>query len=160
MTCGPAVRLRQCRYCPIRRFALRRAGHLLPAAVVRRCLWSIRTARRSELTTTASWNAEAPSEAFRALVLAGQRASIEVDSDGCCIILDESGVDDCWLMIVAVCTLAGLCKGPDGEPGAREGLSDVLRAELLTLTSSGSVRLAQWRARPCCARRAVCVVEP
>ena len=50
-------------------------------------------------------------------------------------------------MIVAVSTLAGLCKGPNGEPDAPDGLSDVLRAELLTLTSSGSVRLAQWRAR-------------
>ena len=35
----------------------------------------------------------------------------------------------------------------NGEPGALDGLSDVLRAELLTLTSSGSVRLAHWRAR-------------
>ena len=35
----------------------------------------------------------------------------------------------------------------NGEPDALDGLSDVLRAELLTLTSSGSVRLAQWRAR-------------
>jgi len=81
------------------------------------------------------------------VVLAEQRASIEGDSDGCCIILNESGVDDRWLMIVAVSTLAGLCKGPNGEPGALDGLSDVLRAELLTLTLSGSVRLAHWRAR-------------
>ena len=50
-------------------------------------------------------------------------------------------------MIVAVSALAGLCKGPNGEPDALNGLSDVLRAELLTLTSSGSVRLAHWRAR-------------
>lgn len=35
----------------------------------------------------------------------------------------------------------------NGEPDALDGLSDVLRAELLTLTSSGSVRLAHWRAR-------------
>ena len=39
---------------------------------------------------------------------------------------------------------------PDGHRGRRpdalDGLSDVLRAELLTLTSSGSVRLAHWRA--------------
>ena len=98
------------------------------------------------MTTTPSWNAEAPSEAFRAVVLAEQRASIEGDSDGCCIILNESGVDDRWLMIVAVSALAGLCKGPSGEPDALDGLSDVLRAELLTLTSSGSVRLAHWRA--------------
>ena len=49
----------------------------------------------------------------------------------------------------------------NGEPDALDGLSDVLRAELLTLTSSGSVRLAHWRARrPRCERRAVCVVEP
>ena len=41
-------------------------------------------------------------------------------------------------MIVAVSTLAGLCKGPNGEPDALDGLSDVLRA--LTLTSSGSGR--------------------
>lgn len=34
----------------------------------------------------------------------------------------------------------------NGEPDALDGLSDVLRAELLTLTSSGSVRLAHWRA--------------
>ena len=34
----------------------------------------------------------------------------------------------------------------NGEPGALDGLSDVLRAESLTLTSSGSVRLAHWRA--------------
>ena len=38
-------------------------------------------------------------------------------------------------------------KDPNGEPDALNGLSDVLRAELLTLTSSGSVRLAHWRAR-------------
>ena len=50
-------------------------------------------------------------------------------------------------MIVAVSTLAGLCKGPNGEPDALDGLRDVLRAGLLTLTSSGSVRLAHWRAR-------------
>ena len=90
------------------------------------------------MTTTPSWNAEAPSEAFRAVVLAEQRASIEGDSDGCCIILTESGVDDRWLMIVAVSTLAGLCKGPNGEPDALDGVSEGLRAELLTLTSSGS----------------------
>ena len=35
----------------------------------------------------------------------------------------------------------------NGEPDALDGLSDVLRAELLMLTSSGSVRLAHWRAR-------------
>jgi hypothetical protein len=35
----------------------------------------------------------------------------------------------------------------NGEPDALDGLSDVLRAELLTFTSSGSVRLAHWRAR-------------
>ena len=44
-------------------------------------------------------------------------------------------------------TLAGLCKGPKGEPDALDGVSEGLRAELLTLTSSGSVRLAHWRAR-------------
>ena len=43
-------------------------------------------------------------------------------------------------------TLAGLCKGPNGEPDALDGVSEGLRAELLTLTSSGSVRLAHWRA--------------
>ena len=35
-------------------------------------------------------------------------------------------------------TLAGLCKGPNGEPDALDGVSEGLRAELLTLTSSGS----------------------
>jgi hypothetical protein len=35
----------------------------------------------------------------------------------------------------------------NGEPDALDGLSDLLRAELLTLTSSDSVRLAHWRAR-------------
>ena len=35
----------------------------------------------------------------------------------------------------------------NGEPDALDGLSDVLRAELLMLTLSGSVRLAHWRAR-------------
>ena len=44
------------------------------------------------MTTTPSWNAEAPSEAFRAVVLAEQCASIKGDSDGCCIILNESGL--------------------------------------------------------------------
>ncbi|MGY4648418.1 hypothetical protein ACVWWN_002214 [Mycobacterium sp. URHB0021] len=47
-------------------------------------------------------------------------------------------------MIVAVSALAGLCKGPNGEPGELDGLSDVPRAEFLTLTSSGAVRLAHW----------------
>ena len=47
-----------------------------------------------------------------------------------------------------------------GEPGALDGLSDVLRADLLTLTSSGSVRWSIGGPAPRCARRAVCVVEP
>ena len=57
-------------------------------------------------------------------------------------------------------TLAGLCKGPNGEPDALDGVSEGLRAELLTLTSSGSVLWRIAGPAPRCERRAVCVVEP
>src|SRR3954454_15082680 len=71
------------------------------------------------------------------------------------------GFDDCWLMIVAVSALAGLCIGPNGEPGELDGLSDVPRAEFLTLTSSGAVRWAHWRARRHVVRAGLYrVVEP
>ena len=61
--------------------------------------------------TEPSFNAEAPLEAFRAVVLAIERASTG-DPDGCCVILADSDVDDRWLVIVANDTLAGLCRGP------------------------------------------------